>query len=78
MKPFTATLLATALAAAFSTGAMAQSADKTDTAPMTQLIETARDARLATERRQNASPEILAAWEKWYGEALLSVSRLQN
>ena len=54
------------------------SADKTDMAPMITLMETARDARLATERKQNASPAILGAWEKWYGEALLSVSRLQN
>ena len=28
--------------------------------------------------RINATPEILAAWEKWYGEAVLSVRRLQN
>ena len=54
------------------------SADKTDTAPMIKLMETARDARLATERRQNASSEILDAWEKWYAEAIDSVSRLQN
>ena len=53
-------------------------ADKTDTAALTRLMETARDARLATERANHASPEILAAWEKWYGEALLSVRRLQN
>ena len=54
------------------------SADKTDTAALTKLMETARDARLATERSNHASPEILAAWEKWYGEAVLSVRRFQN
>jgi aminopeptidase YwaD len=54
------------------------SADKTDAAAMHKLIESARDARLATERINHASPEIVAAWEKWYGEALLSVRRLQN
>jgi len=54
------------------------SADRTDTAAMTKLMEIARDARMATERINHASPEILAAWEKWYGEALLSVSRFQN
>ncbi len=45
------------------------SADRTDTAAMTLLLETARQARLATERGNAASPEILAAWEKWYDEA---------
>ncbi len=54
------------------------SADSTDLEAMRRLMTTARDARLATERMNHASPEILAAWEKWYGEALLSVRRLQN
>lgn len=54
------------------------SADRSDAAALTTLMETARDARLATERTNQASPEILAAWGKWYGEALASVSRLQN
>ena len=54
------------------------SADASDTAAMTKLMATARDARLATERANRASPEILAAWEKWYGEALASISRVQN
>ena len=54
------------------------SAGAGDTAAMTKLMETARDARLATERSNDASPEILAAWETWYREALLSVARLQN
>jgi aminopeptidase YwaD len=49
-----------------------------DIAPMTKLIETAREARLDTERRNDASQEILAAWEKWYREALLSVGQLQK
>ena len=54
------------------------SADKTDTAPMIKLMETARDARLATEQKNDATPEILQAWRKWYDEAVESVSRLQN
>lgn len=54
------------------------SADASDTAAMTTLMETARQARLVTERTNDASPEILAAWEKWYGEAIASISRLQN
>jgi aminopeptidase YwaD len=54
------------------------SADKSDAAAMTKLIETARDARLATEQKNNATPEILQAWRKWYDEALASVATLLN
>ena len=53
-------------------------ADQTDVVAMTRLMETAREARLATERANHATPEILAAWEKWYGEAIASVTRLRN
>ena len=41
-------------------------------------MTTARDARLATEQKNNATPEILEAWRKWYDEALASVDRLRN
>jgi Zn-dependent M28 family amino/carboxypeptidase len=54
------------------------SADNTDAAAMTKLMETARDARLVTERNNNATPEILQAWRTWYDEAIASVARLQN
>ena len=53
-------------------------ADKTDAAPLTKLMETARDARMATEETNNATPEILQAWRKWYDEAIASLTRLQN
>jgi aminopeptidase YwaD len=53
-------------------------ADQTDVVAMTRLMEAAREARLATERANHATPEILAAWEKWYDEAIASVSRLRN
>jgi aminopeptidase YwaD len=53
-------------------------ANASDAGAMTRLMETARDARLATERRNNASPEILAAWDQWYREAIASVTRLRN
>jgi aminopeptidase YwaD len=53
-------------------------ADRTDAAAMTKLLETARDARLATEATNNATPEILQAWRKWYGEAIASITRLAN
>ena len=61
-----------------TTATFLASADRTDQAPMTRLMEMARDARLVTERANHASPEILAAWEKWYGEALASLGRLQR
>ena len=53
-------------------------ADASDIAPMQALMEKARDARLATEQKNNATPEILQAWRKWYDEAIASVARLQN
>ena len=53
------------------------SAGRSEVAPMTKLMEVARDARMATENQNNATPEILAAWRKWYGEAIDSVSRLR-
>jgi hypothetical protein len=53
------------------------SADKSDSAALRRLMQTARDARLATETKNRATPEILAAWRKWYDEALASLSRLQ-
>ena len=54
------------------------SADASDVPAMTRLMETARDARLATEKSNNATPEILQAWRKWYEEAVASVVRLKN
>jgi hypothetical protein len=54
------------------------SADGLDLEPMRRLMATARSARLVTEQRNGATPEILAAWQKWYDEALLSVDRLRN
>jgi Zn-dependent M28 family amino/carboxypeptidase len=54
------------------------SADRNDVEPMRLLMTAARNARMATERRNQASPEILAAWHKWYDEALASVDRLRN
>ena len=48
-----------------------------DVADLTRLIETARDARMATEKKNNATPEIIEAWRKWYVEAIASVDRLR-
>jgi hypothetical protein len=61
-----------------TTATFLASAGRTDLAPMTKLMEAARDARLQTEQKNNATPEILQAWRKWYDEAIASVSRLQN
>lgn len=54
------------------------SADRTDAEPMRVLIQSARNARMTTEQTNGASTEILAAWMKWYDEALASVTRLSN
>lgn len=51
-------------------------ADQTDVAPMTTMMQFARQARVATEQKNNATPEILQAWHKWYDEAAASVTRL--
>lgn len=53
------------------------SADRSDTAALTKLMDAAREARMATEQRQHATPEILQAWRKWYDEAQASLTRLQ-
>jgi hypothetical protein len=52
------------------------SASEQDALATVRLIAGAASARLALETAQAATPEILAAWRKWYGEALDSVSRL--
>jgi hypothetical protein len=52
------------------------SASAQDALAVVDLIARSAAARLALERRQQASGEIVAAWEKWYGEALASVKTL--
>ena len=54
------------------------SADQSDVPALTSLLQVARDARLHTEQDNNATPEILQAWRKWYDEAIASVNRLAN
>lgn len=51
-------------------------ADQSDVAPLTKMMEFAREARLGTEQKNNATPEILQAWRTWYDEAVASVTRL--
>ncbi len=53
------------------------SAGAGEVAPMTRLMEAARDARMATEKTTDATPEILEAWRKWYAEAIDSLGRLR-
>lgn len=53
------------------------SATEQDALATVRLIADAAAARLALEKTQAATPEILAAWRKWYGEALDSVRRLK-
>ena len=52
-------------------------ATEQDALATVRLIADAAAARLALENTQAATPEILAAWRKWYGEALDSVRRLK-
>jgi len=52
------------------------SATDVDALAVARLIARAAEGRLALEQKQGASPEIMAAWKKWYAEALDSVRRL--
>ena len=52
------------------------SADDADARQVVDLVRGAAEARLALERTQGATPEILDAWRTWYGEALESVRTL--
>jgi aminopeptidase YwaD len=52
------------------------SASEADALTTVDLVARAAEARLALEQRQAATPEIMAAWRKWYAEALESVRRL--
>jgi aminopeptidase YwaD len=52
------------------------SADRSDVKPTERLLKRAREARMATERRNDAPPEINDAWESWYEQALASTARL--
>jgi hypothetical protein len=52
------------------------SATDDDARATVDLIADAASARIALEKTQNATPEIVAAWRTWYGEALDSVRTL--
>jgi hypothetical protein len=52
------------------------SAQAEDAAPLRALVDEAEGARLATERANGASAEILAAWRRWYDEARASIARV--
>jgi hypothetical protein len=52
------------------------SASDADASATAELVGRAAEARLALEQQQGATPEIVAAWRKWYGEALDSARRL--
>ena len=51
-------------------------ASATDALATLDLIAAAASARLALEKTQNATPKLMGAWRKWYGEALETVRRL--
>ena len=52
------------------------SADERDALALVDLLAASADGRLALEKQQGADEQILAAWRKWYSEALDSVRRL--
>ena len=65
------------VAATVATTAMfLASADRRDVGPVQKLLRRARDAREKTERRNQAPPEVMAAWRTWYDEAMESARRL--
>ena len=51
-------------------------ADAGEVAPLQAYLRTARDARFETERRQGAPDEVMAAWRRWYDEAMDSARRV--
>jgi aminopeptidase YwaD len=63
------------VATATSAWFLASAAEK-DALATVDLIAHAAAVRMALEKTQDATPEIMSAWRKWYGEALDSVRRL--
>jgi Zn-dependent M28 family amino/carboxypeptidase len=63
-------------AAVATTAWFLASASEQDALSTVDLVSRAASARLALERSQGATPQILDAWRKWYGEALDSVRHL--
>ncbi len=74
-KTSAAEMVNVGVATATSAWFLASATDE-DALATVDLIANAASARLALEKTQNATPNILAAWRKWYGEALDSVRRL--
>jgi len=52
------------------------SADRDAALDVAELITRAGQARIAIEKQEGAPDALIAAWTKWYREAVLSVSRL--
>jgi aminopeptidase YwaD len=61
-----------------TTAAFLATADASDVAPLTRLLERARDERLTAERRDSAPAEVMEAWKVWYDEAVASLARLSG
>ena len=74
-KTSAAEMVNVGVAVATSAWFLATAAD-TDAIATVELLSRAAGARLALEKAQGASEQILSAWRKWYGEALDSVRRL--
>jgi hypothetical protein len=63
---------------AATTSLFLAAADARDLIALRRLLDTAREARMLTERTNRATPEILEAWQRWYDEAVTSLDRLRN
>ena len=69
-----ATTMGHVAATVATTASFLASANASDAAALVALVDEAERARLATEARNAASEEIVAAWKKWYAEARATVS----
>lgn len=73
VSPVTMGHVATVVA---TTAMFLAAADRRDVHPLQNLLSQARKAREQTERRNQAPPQVMAAWKTWYEEAVASAERL--
>lgn len=73
-----ATTMVNVAAAVATTTWYLATADRRDVRPLRGYLGKARNARLATERRTQAPPEVMDAWRRWYAEAEASATRVRG
>jgi Zn-dependent M28 family amino/carboxypeptidase len=59
-----------------TTATFLASADAADAADLRRLIDEAERARMATEKANDATDEIVAAWRTWYSDARASIAHI--